>query len=334
MRAGVAAAVVVTMALGGVALAQHRPVPRPETAPEVTTPDATATERDNTPAPPEKPDAAAPPMAVETIAEPSPAPPPKPAAPPTMPETTADAPPVAVITDPAPPTDLPPQIIAPPQVAGPPRITVPLSPLNPSGILTAPPPVGAAPMPLPQGGDCLAALEALGVTFTRPGPITGEAPGCGIPDPVQVDQIAPGIALHGTAPMRCETALALAQWTRGFVQPAAAIWAAQGHGALTGYRTGSTYACRARNGDGSGKVSEHAIGNAIDIAAFTFQDSPDLPIAPRASGNDLETAFQRTVSGAGCLFFTTVLGPGSDGAHEDHLHLDIKPRNGGYRICQ
>lgn len=294
-----AATMAMTMVLTNAALSDPRPVPRPETS--------------IIQAPASKP-------AVTPLAR--------------APKPATKAPvPVEVIPDPkaaSPAKVLPP----PPAVVAPPRVVVPLSPLNPSGILTAPPPVGQAPIPLATGTDCLAALDALGVTYTRPGPITDTTPGCGIPDPVQVAQIAPGVTVHGTAPMRCETALALAQWTRGFVQPAAALWAAQGHGALTGYRTGSTYACRSRNGDGSGKVSEHAVGNAIDIAAFTFLDSPDLPVAPRASGNDMETAFQRTVSGAACLFFTTVLGPGSDGAHEDHLHLDIKTRNGGYRICQ
>ena len=35
-----------------------------------------------------------------------------------------------------------------------------------------------------------------------------------------------------------------------------------------------------------------------------------------------------------CERFTTVLGPGSDGHHESHIHLDIAERRHGYRICQ
>jgi len=30
----------------------------------------------------------------------------------------------------------------------------------------------------------------------------------------------------------------------------------------------------------------------------------------------------------------TVLGPGSDGYHEEHIHLDLAERHNGYRICQ
>jgi hypothetical protein len=29
-----------------------------------------------------------------------------------------------------------------------------------------------------------------------------------------------------------------------------------------------------------------------------------------------------------------VLGPGSDGYHEDHVHVDLAERRGGYRMCQ
>jgi len=35
-----------------------------------------------------------------------------------------------------------------------------------------------------------------------------------------------------------------------------------------------------------------------------------------------------------CARFSTVLGPGSDGYHEDHVHLDLAQRRGGYKICQ
>jgi len=33
-------------------------------------------------------------------------------------------------------------------------------------------------------------------------------------------------------------------------------------------------------------------------------------------------AFQRALNAAACLYFTTVLSPGSDETHRDHMHLD------------
>jgi hypothetical protein len=35
-----------------------------------------------------------------------------------------------------------------------------------------------------------------------------------------------------------------------------------------------------------------------------------------------------------CTVFRTVLGPGSDAAHGDHLHLDMRVRKRDYSICQ
>ena len=85
--------------------------------------------------------------------------------------------------------------------------------------------------------------------------------------------------------------------------------------------------------DGTG-LSEHAFGNAFDIAAFRFDDGSRFAVEPRADKGDLAEAFQRAVRGAACLYFTTVLGPGANAAHDNHLHLDIKARRGGWRLCQ
>jgi hypothetical protein len=35
-----------------------------------------------------------------------------------------------------------------------------------------------------------------------------------------------------------------------------------------------------------------------------------------------------------CARFSTVLGPGSDGNHEEHIHVDLAERRGGYRMCE
>jgi hypothetical protein len=35
-----------------------------------------------------------------------------------------------------------------------------------------------------------------------------------------------------------------------------------------------------------------------------------------------------------CSRFSTVLGPGSDGYHEEHIHLDLIERRNNYKICQ
>ena len=43
---------------------------------------------------------------------------------------------------------------------------------------------------------------------------------------------------------------------------------------------------------------------------------------------------RESVLHSACTRFSTVLGPGSDGYHEDHIHLDLMERRNNYRICQ
>ena len=52
----------------------------------------------------------------------------------------------------------------------------------------------------------------------------------------------------------------------------------------------------------------------------------------QAEGANLE--FLNAISASACGYFTTVLGPGSDAAHSDHLHLDLALRSiPEFRIC-
>lgn len=180
---------------------------------------------------------------------------------------------------------------------------------------------------------CTAALAGLGARFETPPPVTDPAErDCGIARPLAVSEILPGVALRPQAVLRCATALALAEWTRDFVVPAARRL--PDRGGLAGLDHGTAYLCRPRNGVSGATLSEHAFGNAVDVAAFRFERGEALLVTPRAGDGSLEEAFQAAVRKAACLSFTTVLGPGADAAHADHLHLDVKARGGGFRLCQ
>ena len=182
---------------------------------------------------------------------------------------------------------------------------------------------------------CKLALSFLGTVYSEEPPITDpDNPDCGIARPVRVERILSDLALEGSAVMRCDTARALGFWARDFLRPAAAML--PGAPRVTGLQLGTAYDCRPRVGTGADqpKLSEHALGNAIDIAGFVFDGADPLIVQPREDTGDLAEAFQRTVRAAGCLFFSTVLGPGSNDAHDDHLHLDVAVRRGGWRLCQ
>ncbi|MFP5076774.1 extensin family protein [Rhizobium sp. YIM 134829] len=180
--------------------------------------------------------------------------------------------------------------------------------------------------------QCLADLKAMGATFEER-PRIDEGKGCGIDKPLDVTAILPGVDVKPKATIRCETALELARWTREAVLPAAST-AVPDDGALTTLNQASSYICRLRNNAATGKISEHARGNAIDIASFTFKSGKTIAIQPRDEDGTLTGAFQRAVTATGCLYFETVLDPGSDEAHENHLHFDVLQRRGGYRYCR
>lgn len=180
--------------------------------------------------------------------------------------------------------------------------------------------------------ECIKEMQGLGVVFEDI-PRIDDGNGCGIDKPIKVKEVLPGVKIKPDAVFRCPVALALARWMKESVIPTARV-AAPDQGNIIAVNQASSYICRLRNGATTGKVSEHARGNAIDIASFSFEKGKDIAVQPRREDSTLIGAFQRTVSAAGCLFFTTVLDPESDAAHETHFHLDVLERNGGYRYCR
>ncbi|NKN39823.1 extensin [Agrobacterium sp. a22-2] len=180
--------------------------------------------------------------------------------------------------------------------------------------------------------QCSKALTAIGAKF-KPLPRIDDGHGCGIDKPISVTRILPGVDLAPEGTMRCETALHLAEWLKTIVIPAAEL-ALPDRGKLTAFNQASTYICRKRNGAETGKISEHARGNAIDIASLRFEKG-DMPMAiVTQEDSSMDAAFQRSLNATACLSFSTVLSPGSDAAHQDHMHLDVLARKGGYRFCR
>ncbi len=180
--------------------------------------------------------------------------------------------------------------------------------------------------------QCIQDLTQAGVVFTEK-PRMDDGDGCGIDKPVEVSKIMPGISLVPNGILRCEAALELSRWLKTVVIPAA-DQAMPDKGKLTAVNQASTYVCRKRNSLSEGKISEHAHGNAIDIAALTFEKGKvPMTIAPEKEPT-INGAFQRTLNASACLYFTTVLAPGSDETHQDHMHLDLIKRTNDARYCR
>ena len=177
---------------------------------------------------------------------------------------------------------------------------------------------------------CRSRLAALGVTYEPTSGVTF-AGACSVVGPITVSSLGSGMNLTPEAMMNCRTTEALAVWLRDVVVPAA-----QKHlnARPTGVTHASTYVCRPRNNQAGAKLSEHATGNAVDIASISFAGREPLEIQARGPDDDAERAFQAEIRKGACAYFTTVLGPGSDAAHATHFHLDMAQRRGGFRLCQ
>jgi hypothetical protein len=153
---------------------------------------------------------------------------------------------------------------------------------------------------------------------------------CGGGDMVRLDAVLlpdkKRIDIKPAPYLRCPMAESLAAWVRDEAAPRAAAVGP----ALRSVDTYDDYECRGRNRIVGAKMSEHGKGNAVDVRSLTFADGRVMQLTDVTASKDLRDGLRESV----CARFTTVLGPGSDGYHEAHIHLDIAERSKGYRICQ
>lgn len=146
----------------------------------------------------------------------------------------------------------------------------------------------------------------------------------------QTASIGP-VGFKPAATLACPLVSALDRWIADAVQPAAMRWFNQ---PVAEIKQISAYSCRGMNGNPNARISEHAFGNALDIAAFTLADGRRISVKDGWRGLPEEQGFLRDVQGAACQSFTTVLAPGSNIYHYDHIHVDLMRRSSGRVICQ
>ncbi len=128
----------------------------------------------------------------------------------------------------------------------------------------------------------------------------------------------------------CAVDAGLAWWLEHGVQPAAdAMFASR----VVRLEHFGTVNCR-RIGGGEGNWSEHATGNAIDIAAFVLADGQRISVGADWQGTGDAAIFLHVVRDNACRAFSTVLSPDYNAAHADHLHLDQAQRPTGWRACR
>ena len=135
------------------------------------------------------------------------------------------------------------------------------------------------------------------------------------------------VTVTPNATLACPLVSALDQWIATSVQPSAMRWFGQ---PVAEIRQISAYSCRGMNGNPRARISEHAFGNALDIASFTLADGRRITVRDGWRGAPEEQGFLRDVQASACDRFTTVLAPGSNVFHYDHMHVDLMRRGAGH----
>ena len=162
---------------------------------------------------------------------------------------------------------------------------------------------------------CISRLQAKNVNFTQIGDQhTGQ---CRVLNAVRVRSVE-GTRLSKPVIMTCGLALSLSEWIADINQ----ISQEQFGQKIDTLHHSGTYNCRRQRS--SSVLSEHAYGNAIDINGFTIKERR-LSVG-KDWRNSYGKPFLRKSFNSACWEFGLVLGPGSDGRHEGHFHLD----NGSY----
>ncbi len=149
--------------------------------------------------------------------------------------------------------------------------------------------------------------------------------GCGLFNAVSLQQS--GISYGGDINLTCPALVALAIWERHTLQPLAQASFDQ---EIIRVRHFGTYACRNVNNARSGRRSQHALANAIDIAGFVLADGAEINIAKDWRKDSAKARFLQTLHAQSCNYFSAVLGPDYNAQHYNHFHMDLGP----YSICR
>jgi hypothetical protein len=199
--------------------------------------------------------------------------------------------------------------------------------------LPRPRPLPSAPVPEPsvpaEPSACRLRLTPEIATAPSLPPMSG--PGeCGAPDVVRLEAIHlpdhSSVAVAPPAILRCTMAEAVASWVREEAAPRVQALGS----ALRSVQTVASYDCRSQNNIKGAKLSEHGRANALDMHALKLADGKALVLTDPRVDKEFREGLRHSV----CARFMTVLGPGSDGYHEEHVHIDLAERRGGYRLCE
>jgi hypothetical protein len=179
---------------------------------------------------------------------------------------------------------------------------------------------------------CLASGVVRETTFVAVRSALGGPSVCGALQPFTVSATAGGrMQLQPAALLRCQMVPAVEDWAQRVVTPAARYYFGT---PIVELKVAGSFSCRPMNNVDGAYLSEHGHANAIDISGFTLADGRVVTVKGGWAGGPAERGFLRAVRLGACDLFTTVLGPGYDANHHDHLHLDLARHGGSGRVCK
>jgi len=166
--------------------------------------------------------------------------------------------------------------------------------------------------------QCMANMGAAGFQFT-PLPDRRFGGGCLAFGSVQLQNV--GVPVTNLGAMRCPLAQTFAAWARHGVLPAARVYL---RSEVIRIESFGTYNCRNINGAATGRLSQHAYANAVDVAAFVLADGRRITVLGGWNGPDEDVRrFLRVIHDSGCKRFRTTLGPDYNSVHANHFHFDM-----------
>lgn len=210
-------------------------------------------------------------------------------------------------------------------------VSVASAPAAPPLPPAAPAPAGTMASPGPaELPEACAALVAEGTLIAAAEPGIAASGSCGLTQPVRLSAVRLHdgrlVEMRPAAIVRCEVATAVADWLREDIAPAADALGAP----LDAVKVAASYECRSRNRVAGARMSEHGLGNALDVGGFELADRRVLAVEKGGLPQPLRAGMKESA----CRRFATVLGPGSDGYHEDHVHVDLAKRARDFKLCR
>jgi hypothetical protein len=158
------------------------------------------------------------------------------------------------------------------------------------------------------------------VEYTRV-PDYEPVPGCPLQNTVRIRQA--GVGFNRSFVASCPLAVTWIMYVQHGVQPLARELFGKPVERVMHF---GSFACRNIGNAASGRRSEHAAANALDVAGFRLHGGERISVLEHWHGDGAKAEFLQRTFEMACELFGTSLGPEYNAAHADHFHFGVRGR--------